>query len=77
MRVRPTVCSRRPAPPAPRCPPVPSPRRSLLAYNHLSVDGTALEGTGFKYAVPGGVTADLLRDAVAQHIAAGIFPPIL
>ncbi len=50
--------------------------KSLLAFNHLSVDGSAIEATGFKYAVieP---TLELVRDPIAQHIAQGIFPNVL
>jgi hypothetical protein len=51
--------------------------KSLLCHNHSCIDGSAIEGaTGFKYAVlvP---TLELVRDPIAQHIAAGIFPPIL
>jgi hypothetical protein len=50
--------------------------KSLLAYNHLSVDGSAFEATGFKYAVPA-PTLELVKDPIAQHVAQGIFPPIL
>lgn len=50
--------------------------RQLLAHNHLCVDGGAVEALGFKYLVPE-LTADAIRDAVALHIAQGIFPPLL
>ena len=51
--------------------------KSLLSYNHLSVDGQAIETTGFKYMIHTGPTAELIKDAVTQHITQGIFPPIL
>ena len=50
--------------------------RSLLAHNHLCVDGSALEALGFKYALPE-LSADTLREPVQQAIAQGIFPPVL
>ncbi len=51
--------------------------KSLLSYNHLCVDGSAIEGAGFKYAVPDGPTLELVKDAIAQHVTQGIFPPVL
>ena len=50
--------------------------KSLLAHNHLCINGAAIEAIGFKYAVPA-LTVDLLRDPVLQAIAQKIFPPIL
>jgi hypothetical protein len=50
--------------------------KSLLAHNHLSVDGSAIEAIGFKYAVPE-LTAEGLREPVLQAIAQKIFPPVL
>lgn len=50
--------------------------RSLLAHNHLCVDGAAIEAIGFKYAVPA-LTPDTLREPVALAIAQKIFPPLL
>jgi len=50
--------------------------KSLLAFNHLSVDGSAIESTGFKYAVVE-PTIELVRDPIAQHIAQGIFPNVI
>lgn len=45
----------------------------LLQHNHLFVDGSAIEGAGFKYAVPE-LTDDGVREVVQQHIVQGIFP---
>ena len=50
--------------------------KQLLLHNHLCVDGTAIEATGFKYAVPE-MTDEALREAVQLLIAQGIFPPVL
>lgn len=51
--------------------------KSLLAHNHNAVDGGAIEAAlGFKYLVPE-PTPELVRDPLLQHIAQGIFPPIL
>ena len=50
--------------------------KQLIAHNHLAVDGSAIEGAGFKYAVAE-PTLDLVRDPIAQHIAQGLFPPVL
>lgn len=51
--------------------------KSLLAHNHSAIDGSAIEaGLGFKYAVPA-PTPDHVRDPLLQHIAQGIFPPVL
>lgn len=50
--------------------------KQLLYDNALHVDGTAIEAAGFKYAVPA-LTAEGLRDVVLQHIAQGIFPPVV
>ena len=49
--------------------------KSLLAHNHLCINGAAIEAIGFKYAVPA-LTVELLRDPVLQAIAQKIFPPI-
>jgi hypothetical protein len=51
--------------------------KSLLAHNHNAVDGSGIETTlGFKYLVPA-PTPELMRDPLLQHVAQGIFPPIL
>lgn len=50
--------------------------KTLLAHNQLSVDGSAIEAAGFKYAVPA-PTLDLVRDPILQHVAQGIFPSIV
>jgi len=47
--------------------------KQLLQNNPLTVDGAAIEGVGFKYAVPE-LTAEGLRDEVVQAISQGIFP---
>jgi len=45
----------------------------LLYNNHLSVDGTAITETGFKYQHPK-VTIELLRESLQYHINNGSFP---
>jgi hypothetical protein len=50
--------------------------RSLLAHNHLCVNGAAIESIGFKYAIPE-LTVDGLKEPVLQAIAQKIFPPVL
>ena len=50
--------------------------KSLLAHNHLCIDGCAIESIGFKYAVPE-LTVEGLKETVLLAIAAKIFPPIL
>ena len=49
--------------------------KSLLAHNHLCINGTAIEAIGFKYAVPE-LTPEGLKEPIALAIAARIFPPI-
>ncbi|GLD92701.1 hypothetical protein PINS_up001280 [Pythium insidiosum] len=50
--------------------------KELLQHNHLFIDGSKIESTGFSYAHP---TVDMaeLRRVVEAMIAQGIFPPIL
>jgi nucleoside-diphosphate-sugar epimerase len=45
----------------------------LLYNNSLSVDGSAIEATGFKYAHPT-VTDALLREQMQYHVAQNLFP---
>lgn len=52
--------------------------KSLLSYNHLAIDGTAIvTTTGFQYMINTGPTIDIMKDAITQHITQGIFPPVL
>jgi len=48
--------------------------QELLYNNHLSVDGSKIESTGFKYDVPN-MTDDLLRESVNYYIEQKLFPP--
>ncbi|KAJ0410692.1 hypothetical protein ATCC90586_008277 [Pythium insidiosum] len=50
--------------------------KELLQHNHLFVDGSKIESTGFSYAHPRVETAEL-RQVIEAMIAQGIFPPIL
>jgi nucleoside-diphosphate-sugar epimerase len=45
----------------------------LLYNNHLSVDGTAILETGFKYQQPK-VTVELLKESLQYHVQNGAFP---
>jgi len=45
----------------------------LLLNHALSVDGTAIEGTGFTYDYPQ-ITTALLRDQIQYFVAQGLFP---
>jgi len=46
----------------------------LLYNNSLSVDGSTIEGTGFRYDVPN-VTVELLREQLRYHLDQHLFPP--
>lgn len=46
----------------------------LLYENPLSVDGTAITKTGFKYQYPK-MTEELLRESINYHLKNGSFPP--
>jgi len=51
--------------------------QELLYNNSLSVDGTAIENTGwFKYDKPQ-LTEALIREQIAYYISQKLFPPIL
>ena len=43
---------------------------------HCDADGSAIEQTGFKYAVPE-ISEDIIRGIVHAYIAEGFFPPVL
>lgn len=45
----------------------------LLYNNSLSVDGSAIEATGFHYEIPN-VTVDLLREQLQYHVEQHLFP---
>ncbi len=47
--------------------------KEALGNNHLSVNGSAIEATGFKYIVPQ-ITEARLRQVVSQYIEMGVFP---
>uniref|UniRef100_A0A7S1TTI4 NAD-dependent epimerase/dehydratase domain-containing protein n=1 Tax=Phaeomonas parva TaxID=124430 RepID=A0A7S1TTI4_9STRA len=47
----------------------------LFQHNHLYIDGTAIEGTGFEYAKPT-VTEEGLGGMVTFAVDQGIFPPV-
>jgi len=47
--------------------------QELLYAKHLSIDGSKIESTGFKYEVPN-VTEDKLREWVNYEIALNLFP---
>ena len=47
--------------------------QELLYNNSLSVDGSKIESTGFKYTHPL-VTPDSLREVVQEYIAQKLFP---
>jgi len=47
----------------------------LLLNNHLSVDGNAIEGTGFKYDHPE-VTEGLLREIIDYYVKQNLFPKV-
>jgi hypothetical protein len=50
--------------------------QELLSHNHLYVDGSAIESTGFSYDYPE-VTQELVRESIYMAIEQGIFPPIV
>jgi len=47
----------------------------LLYNNSLSVDGTGIEATGFKYEIPA-PTEPLLREQIDYFVKQGLFPPM-
>ncbi|KYQ90749.1 NAD-dependent epimerase/dehydratase family protein [Tieghemostelium lacteum] len=50
--------------------------QELLYNNHLSVDGSAIEATGFKYDVPE-INEALIREQIDYFISQNLFPKIL
>jgi len=48
----------------------------LLAHNHLACDGSLIEASGFRYAVPQ-LTPETLRQQVDVYIGQKLFPPML
>ncbi|TMW66198.1 hypothetical protein Poli38472_003963 [Pythium oligandrum] len=50
--------------------------KELLQHNHLYVDGSKIEGTGFTYQYPM-LQASELRKVVEEFITQGVFPPVL
>eukprot|EP00695_Tsukubamonas_globosa_P000614 TRINITY_DN1520_c0_g1_i1.p1 TRINITY_DN1520_c0_g1~~TRINITY_DN1520_c0_g1_i1.p1 ORF type:complete len:107 (+),score=47.21 TRINITY_DN1520_c0_g1_i1:70-390(+) len=50
--------------------------QELLYNTPLSVDGSAIETTGFRYEVPA-ITEAAVRDSVGYYISKGLFPNIL
>lgn len=46
----------------------------LLKDDHMSVDGAAIEATGFAYSVPE-LSDARVRECVQQYVAMGLFPP--
>lgn len=48
----------------------------LLQYNHLYIDGTAIESTGFAYEYPI-ISSALLSEQINDAIATSIFPNVL
>ncbi|CAK4074816.1 unnamed protein product [Aphanomyces euteiches] len=50
--------------------------RELLCHNHLYVNGSKIESTGFEYTFPN-VRVDDLREIIQDAIDQGIFPPVL
>lgn len=47
----------------------------LLAHNHLAVNGTAIEKSGFQYAFPQ-LTPETLKEQVLTYVQQGLFPPL-
>jgi len=47
--------------------------QELLYNNHLCIDGSKIEGTGFTYEVPE-INEELVRAQIAYHVSQGIFP---
>jgi len=47
----------------------------LLLNNHLSIDGTAIEATGFKYDYPE-MTEGLLREIIDYYVKQNLFPKV-
>ncbi|RHY56940.1 hypothetical protein DYB28_009079 [Aphanomyces astaci] len=50
--------------------------KELLGHNHLYVDGTKIETTGFEYTYPS-VQLDQVRALVQDAIDQRMFPPVL
>jgi nucleoside-diphosphate-sugar epimerase len=50
--------------------------KELLYQNHLFIDGSKIESTGFKYEVPE-LTEDNLMEVVQSYIDTKMFPPII
>eukprot|EP00002_Diphylleia_rotans_P001804 TRINITY_DN1103_c0_g1_i1.p1 TRINITY_DN1103_c0_g1~~TRINITY_DN1103_c0_g1_i1.p1 ORF type:complete len:366 (-),score=106.39 TRINITY_DN1103_c0_g1_i1:222-1319(-) len=50
--------------------------QELLYDNHLSLDGSKIEGTGFTYDYPE-ITVDLVREQIAYFVAQKLFPSII
>eukprot|EP01106_Pelomyxa_sp_JSP_P015166 TRINITY_DN509_c0_g1_i14.p2 TRINITY_DN509_c0_g1~~TRINITY_DN509_c0_g1_i14.p2 ORF type:complete len:160 (+),score=53.25 TRINITY_DN509_c0_g1_i14:202-681(+) len=48
--------------------------QELLYNNHLAVDGTAIEATGFAYSHPK-MTVELIREQIDYHVQQKLFPP--
>jgi nucleoside-diphosphate-sugar epimerase len=49
--------------------------QELLYNNHLSVDGSAIEGTGFEYDQPQ-MNDDQIKEAIAYFVDQNLFPPL-
>jgi len=45
----------------------------LLSDNHLCVDGSAIEATGFEYTVPR-VTVEAVRECIDGYVQQNLFP---
>lgn len=50
--------------------------QELLYDNHLCIDGSKIEGTGFEYNFPE-LTVESLREVLDDYLKAGLFPPSL
>ncbi len=50
--------------------------RALLGHNHMYVDGSEIERTGFAYEVPA-LTGATLRPVVEEYVTLHWFPPVL
>ncbi len=48
----------------------------LLDYNHLYIDGSKIESTGFTYSVPT-IDSDVLIKSIKHAIESNIFPSII
>ena len=47
----------------------------LLAHNHLAINGSAIEASGFQYAYPN-LTAQTLNEQVIAYTEQKLFPPM-